>query len=160
MTAGRFLVANQDGVYIIKLTGDVRVTLCATIDMYVSAMLSAPDFNSVVIDLQDAECIDSTTLGLLARIAIGCQERLDLTPILISGNRSIDRILQSVGFNHVFDIRDGAPEQVSEFAEMPMVQATGEELRHKVIDAHRTLMGLNDTNRVAFEDLIVALEGN
>ncbi len=158
MTAGQFLVANQDGAYIIKLVGDVRVTLCATIDMYVEAMLSAANFSSVLIDLRGAECIDSTTLGLLAKVAIGCQERLASTPTVVSGNNSIDRILQSVGFDHVFDMRSSAPRLISDFAEMPMVQATEEELRYKVIDAHRTLMGLNEQNRAEFQDLVVALE--
>ena len=46
-TAGRILVAEHDGVYLMKFVGDVRLTLCAAVDQFLDTMLSDPKFRSV-----------------------------------------------------------------------------------------------------------------
>jgi anti-anti-sigma factor len=158
MTPGRILVADHDGAYCMKLVGDVRMTLCTTIDLYVEAMLRAPDFRSVIIDLRGAEGLDSTTLGLLAKVAIGCRERQGVAPTVVSTHPSIARILQSVGFDRVFDMRESLPGRDEEMAELPMVAASEDAVRDRVIAAHRLLIDIDEDNRAAFEDLIVALE--
>ena len=40
MQAGKILVAQHQGAFVIKLVGDVRLTLCTTIDDYFSEMFS------------------------------------------------------------------------------------------------------------------------
>ena len=42
MQKGRVLAANQDGVYVIRLVGDVRLTLCTTLDDYFHSMFDDP----------------------------------------------------------------------------------------------------------------------
>ena len=50
-------------------------------------------------------------------------------------------------------------EREEQLGELPRVTNLGEQaLRRKVIEAHRTLMGLNESNRHAFKDLVAALE--
>jgi len=70
MSSGEIKVAAHDGVYVIKMEGDVRLTLCLSFDDFIEKMFDAPDFCSVVFDLSDAQAIDSTTLGLMAKISI------------------------------------------------------------------------------------------
>ena len=38
MQAGKILQASQDGVYVLKLLGDVRLTLCKTFDDFIEDM--------------------------------------------------------------------------------------------------------------------------
>ena len=66
---GRILAAEHEGAYALKMVGDVRVSLCATIDDYLQHMFEDSSFDSVLVDLCEAEGIDSTTLGLLAKLA-------------------------------------------------------------------------------------------
>ncbi len=47
---GRILVAVHNGVYMLKFVGDVRVTLCATVDDYLERMFSDTEFKSVLVD--------------------------------------------------------------------------------------------------------------
>ena len=67
MREGRILAADHNGAYALKLVGDVRVNLCSAIDDYLEHMFNDPGFESVMVDLCEAEGIDSTTLGLLAK---------------------------------------------------------------------------------------------
>ena len=158
MQLGQIQVANHQGAYLIKLIGDVRVSLCGSFDQYIETILSSDKFISVIIDLTEAEGIDSTSLGMLAKISIEARSRFNLTPVIVSNCESINRLIKSMGFDHVFDIRDRAPECVSELSELPYVNCSEEGMREKVLNAHKVLMGLCEENEAKFKELVNALE--
>jgi len=159
MRSGKILVAEHDGSFVIKLVGDVRLTLCTTIDDFYDRMFSAPSFFSVVIDLTDAIGIDSTSLGLLAKLSIRSKKEFDLTPAIISTNPDITRLIQSMGFDKVFKIHQ-EPVRNETLGELPLVPSNEDSMRTKVIEAHKILMGLNSQNQAKFSDLMVALESS
>lgn len=158
MIQGQIQAARQNGAYLLRLVGDVRVTLCATFDDFLEKMFGDPAFASVNIDLCEAEGIDSTSLGLLAKLAIQAQQKFDYQPIIFSSNSSITRILESMGFDAVFDIRTYSPNEEPAVEELPQVSLSEGEVCKKVVEAHRVLMGLNDDNQAKFRDLVEVLE--
>lgn len=158
MSDGKILVAEHQGTFVIKLVGDVRLTLCTTIDDYFSAMFAAPEFIGVLIDLSDAECIDSTSLGMLAKLAVQAKHRYHLVPIIVSPNPNITRLLDSMGFGKVFDICQSVRQQEQALGELPVVSADEDRVRLKIIEAHRVLMDLNEKNRETFSSLVNMLE--
>ena len=158
MSAGRVLAACHDGCYLIKLTGDVRVTLCKTIDDYYDAMFADADFRDVVIDLSDAEGIDSTTLGLLAKLAMKARQKMGYSPVVYCPRAGIARLLASMGFQSIFSIRDTLPQSDDALGELPVVAVSEAGCRDRVIEARRILMGLNEKNAVEFQPLMAALE--
>ena len=158
MSDGRVLAASHDGAYVIRMTGDVRLSLCTTIDDYFQHMFDDEDFASVWVDLCEAEGIDSTTLGQLAKLAIQTQERYGFRPAIYSCDPGINRLLKSMGFQRLFELHEQAccgPEDVQD---IPVVEGSEASVRNKVIEAHRVLMNLSDDNRAKFQDLITALE--
>lgn len=158
MHPGKILVAEHDGSFVIKLEGDVRLTLCTTLEDFFEEMFNAPEFSSVVIDLSDTENIDSTTLGLLAKLALMAKQRYKLMPAILSTNPDITRILESMGFDRVFAIRQQPLNTDEDLGELPQVECTEEEARQRVLEAHRVLMGLNEQNRAKFRELVSLLE--
>lgn len=158
MEEGRILAASQDGAYVVRLTGDVRLTLCTTIDDYVQRMLDNPDFASVWVDLCDAEGIDSTTLGLLAKLALEVRARYGFTPAIYSSNPSITRLIKSMGFQRLYDLHEDTCANPECIDCIPVVKGSEASVRNKVIEAHRVLMGLSEENRARFKDLMVVLE--
>ncbi len=158
MSDGQILTAFQDGAYVLRLVGDVRVTLCATFEDFLEKMFDDAKFKSVMIDLCGAEGIDSTSLGLLAKLAIQSQQRFNFKPVIFTSNESITRIIESMGFDAVFDIRPYALDCEKELETLPQVAGDEDELCEKVIEAHRVLMGLNDENKAKFKGLLEVLE--
>ena len=158
MEEGRILAASQDGAYVVRLTGDVRLTLCTTIDDYVQRMLDNPDFASFWVDLCDAEGIDSTTLGLLAKLALEVRARYGFTPAIYSSNPSITRLIKSMGFQRLYDLHEDACANPECIDCIPLVKGSEASVRDKVIEAHRVLMGISEENRARFKDLMVVLE--
>jgi anti-anti-sigma factor len=160
MQPGKILVADCDGVFALKLVGDVRLTFCTALDSFVERMFGASDFAGVVIDLAEADNIDSTTLGQLAKIAITSRQRFQRVPVVVSTNPSISRVLDSMGFGQVFDIRRQPLAVDQQLGELPAVQESESGVRERVINAHRVLMGMNEHNRAQFQELVSALEAS
>ena len=158
MTSGRILVGDHDGVYVLKFVGEVRVNLCATVDGFLRDLLRSDDLASVLVDLTDTEAIDSTSLGLLARLSVETKRRIGAVPTIVSTNPDITRVLRTMGFDDVFVILEEPLEEIGQLGELAPVEADEEDLRQRVIDAHRALMDLSDANRESFRDLVTALE--
>ena len=158
MHEGRILAASHDGAYVIRMEGDVRLTLCTTIDEYFQRMFQDPEFASVWVDLCEAEAIDSTTLGLLAKLALQVRDRFGFQPAIYSCDPGINRLLKSMGFQRLFELHEEACRSPDEVHEIPMVEGSEEAVREKVIEAHRILMGLSSENRERFRDLMAVLE--
>lgn len=148
-----------NGTYVVKLVGDVRVPTCTALETFIEQRMKADtDLRAVLIDLTATEAIDSTALGLLARIAVQLQARGLGRPVLLCINPDIDRILMSMGFDKVFRILHTTAALNSSLDELPSGNLSDDAVTQQVIDAHRTLMSLNDSNTQAFRSLVDALE--
>lgn len=158
MMAGHIQVARQDGVQIIRLIGDVRLNLCMAFDSYIRDVLGKAEFDNVLIDLSEAEGIDSTTLGQLAKISILCKDRFRIVPTVYSPSASITRILMSMGFDAVFHILEEPFSNETEFQDWVVDSMDEERARLEVIAAHKVLMSLNDANKSKFSELVETLE--
>ncbi len=158
MNPGKIQFAESEGTYVLKLIGEVRLTLCSNLESFLQIMLEEPEFRSVVIDLSEAQTIDSTSLGLLAKLSIMARRHVNRRPVLISPRPDITRILMSMGFERIFVIVEDAGSPESEFHEIESGQACEEATHAQVLDAHRVLMSLNENNARAFSDLVKQLE--
>jgi anti-anti-sigma factor len=156
---GRILVGIRDGVYLLKFVGDVRLSLCTAVDSFLDTMFDDADFRSVVVDLTRTQGIDSTSLGILAKLSINAQSRFGRVPTLVSTNEDVNRILMTMGFGDLFNVVRQPLEQKEQLGELPPRASSEEDVRQRVIEAHRYLMALNDSNREAFSDLVETLEG-
>ena len=158
MDAGKILVAESQGIYIVKFMGDVRLNLCSTLDQYTDQMFTDEGFKPVIIDLTETQCIDSTSLGQLAKISILYKDKFGQLPTIISTNEDINRILNSMGFDQVFYIVKELVSKVEYLDELPTQTVDEDEMRRRVLEAHKLLMNMNDSNREAFQDLVDSLE--
>ena len=158
MAEGRIRAANHNGVYVIRFEGDVRLTLCTTIDDYFERMFEDPDFTSVWVDLCEAEGLDSTTLGLLAKLALTVKQRFGFQPAIFSCDPGINRLIKSMGFQRLFELREEICGDENEATAIPVVEGGESAVKEKVIEAHRVLMELSPENRARFKDLLAVLE--
>ncbi len=158
MTEGKILVAEEAGVYLLKLIGDVRITLSTSLGSYIDAIFKSDHVDSVFIDLVDTDAVDSTALGLLTKLAMHCAKKFGIQPTVFCTSPSIYRILESMGLEDVFVIVRGTPTEIENLRELQQITADVDELRHQVLEAHRLLSILNSKNRREFLDLIRTLE--
>jgi anti-anti-sigma factor len=160
MSSGKILVAEHSGVNVIKMSGDVRLTLCVSFDAFINSMFAGESFCSVLFDLTEAQAIDSTTLGLMAKISLSAHQRCREKPVVLSNNPGITRLLESMGFDDIFHIVSDANLPFADVHELPQACGTEEQVKARVLEAHRILMELNETNSDTFRELVETLESS
>lgn len=155
------MVADHDGTYLLRFEGDVRLTLCVAIDEFLQTMFEAPDFAAVVVDLSNAQGIDSTSLGILARLAKEAHRKTARSPILVCTNTDVLRSLRSLGIDELFESAGtefGEYAAVTPLGALDASEPSEDETRARVLEAHRVLMALNPSNAERFRDLVAQLE--
>lgn len=158
MSCGKIQFAEQSGTFVLKFVGEVRLTLCSALDATIEQIFSAANFSAIVLDLSEAQSVDSTTLGLMAKLSILSRQRTGLLPTVVTTQGDITRLLHSMGFDQVFNILDKPLPCPDCLSDLPAQEAPEEVVKAKVLEAHRILMGLNEHNRAAFSNLVDALE--
>ena len=114
-----------------------------------------------VFDLTHAELLDSTNLGLLARLAARAGEAEPARSIIVSPSDDINSVLRSMSFDQLFDIVTVAPPDETVRADGEDIAgpaASRRELGETMLDAHRALIALSDSGRLEFEQVVAALE--
>lgn len=158
MSQGSIFYAIADNHYVIKFVGEVRLTLCTSLDAHLETVLSSNQCDRVLVDLTEATCLDSTTFGLIAKLAIRAKNNAFPTPVLVSTHDDVTGTLLSMGFDHIFVLLDSLPETQCELQNIPVVQESVEATQNRIISAHKLLMSLNNSNYEAFNNLISVLE--
>jgi anti-anti-sigma factor len=96
--------AEKEGVHVLRYFGDVNYVLAPGIQRFVDRLIDDGSITGMVFDLTCAQSLDSTNLGLMARV----NERLlgagAANSVIISGNEDIDVVLRSMGFDQTFDV--------------------------------------------------------
>ena len=150
--------ASHNGAYVIRFQGDIRLIHSANIDDYFSDMCKDPDFASVWFDLGDADGLDSTTLGILAKLALKIRKNFGFSPAIFTSQPGITRLLRSMEFHKFFDLREECCVTYEVPRDLPMVSEDEKTLRDKVIEAHKVLMNISEENEVKFKNLVTSLE--
>jgi anti-anti-sigma factor len=157
MDKGKILVGECGGHYLIKMTGDVRMTLCTSLNQYINTIFTEPDVKGVLVDLREVEGLDSTTLGLLAKLALSSKHMYDLEPKLFCTNEGVLKTLEVMELDEYFDIiRTNGPGDT--VLEALPCSPNEERARQDVLEAHKLLIEINPKCEAEFIDLIRYLE--
>jgi len=162
ITSGKILVASHNGIYLIKMLGDVRLTLCVPFDEFIESLFVKDDFYSIIFDMNQTQGLDSTTLGLIAKLAVKSREQKSIKPSIIGVDAGIYRLLDATGIIDLCEIIEhdsGVVETLETPKPLPVTDDAKNELkvRKKVLEAHKVLVKLSDANKENFKDLIKTL---
>ena len=161
MSQGQILISDKADDYLIKLVGDVRLTLSGSLNRYMDVLFGNNNVKSIVVDMLDAKAVDSTTLGLIAKLGLHCREYYQMNVKLFCQNPSIIRTLECMSFDEIIDIFQQSPNEFdAELRCLDAVTSEVDELRQQVLEAHKLLVKLNPKNKAEFTDLINALEAD
>jgi anti-anti-sigma factor len=158
MSEAHVLYATANGTGFVKLVGELRYPSAPTLAAFLDRLFRRGGLTQVVVDLTEATSIDSTHLGLVAKVANYALEHLERPAILVTDHEDITEILRSVGFDRVFTLFDQGVPPPGELEEVPQMPSDDRALAATLLDAHRTLIGLNEDNRQRFKDVVELLE--
>jgi anti-anti-sigma factor len=158
MSTGKILAADYKHMAMLKFVGEVRVVMSTTLDNYFTGLYRRGILDAMLVDMSETRSIDSTALGLLAKMAIQLRNRFNVMPTIVSPNPDITRILKSMSLDLICKIVSNVPRQQTQYQELKVQTESEAGVRDKVIDAHLTLMTMSEQNRLEFQDLVSALK--
>ena len=158
MQNGEYLYSLHNGVCVIKLIGSLTYLEGGDLARFVDKIFEDTPLPSVVIDLSETNSLDSTNLGILAKIARITLSRARRKTVIISPKPDINRVLKSLRFDEVFNIVHSSELPEGKMDKIPHVDISEHELARTVLEVHRTLMELNESNRAAFKNVVQFLE--
>jgi len=158
MSKGNIQFATSNNTYLLKLSGEVKITLGSTLNEILDRILGSDGFTSILIDLEEVESIDSTSLGLLAKLSVQTKQQFGFIPTIFAPNEDINYILVSIGFSNVFNIVSHSLKDNNLTSNLSSIQHHDMIPRNKVLSAHKELIKLNKPNKTKFRNLIKVLE--
>jgi anti-anti-sigma factor len=157
MNAAFARYAQQDHNWFLKLGGDLRHPVAPALNRLLDRALADPDTANFVIDLAEADNIDSTCLGVLARIGNHQSCGGGSRPVIICPEEDIREMLRAVCFDYLFDLVEQPMLGDDPLQPLPL-PPDEDDLRKLILDAHRRLCEIDERTRLAFRDVIQALE--
>ncbi len=158
MSTGHVEYASLNGTHIFKLIGEVRAHSCISLDKLLNKLEQHENVVGAIVDLTQTTFIDSTVLGVLAKLGLKLKQTHHIQAVMLSTNPDMTTLANSMGLGQVFVILNycGDPSVCTrKLVEENINHAT---MLTTVLEAHRTLMQLNENNQNMFEPLVKQLE--
>lgn len=155
---GEVLYAHHGNDWVLRIQGPLRYTNSHAMDRFVDRLFADEHPASVCVDLNATTAIDSTGIGLLAKIANGMERAGQARPVLFCAAPEITELLTSVCLDDLCRIVAGpAPEGAEKGTRpIPAASPTEHELARTISDAHRLLCELSEGNRAQFQSVVDA----
>ncbi len=159
MAEGHVTHAQRKGVHVLRYFGTVNFMLAPGLQRFVEHLIHAGHVSGVVFDLTSADSLDSTNLGLMARVNEQLRDAGAANSVIISNNEDIDVVLRSMGFDQTFELLsgEGNGENGADRA-IASDSPSAAELRRTMLDAHHALVRLSEAGRLEFEPVVACLE--
>jgi anti-anti-sigma regulatory factor len=157
--SGAIYSASIGGVEYLRFVGIIRYTQCAGLESYINHIFKSPEFAALAINLEQAEMLDSTALGLLARLSIEFKKISPEKPTILIQQGELAHILKRVCFDQVFNIVSKANYDTSiDYIELAPVNQNENQILNSVIEAHKSLAQISERNQSYFTDITKALK--
>lgn len=147
---------------VLALKGQVRYMTVRALRGFVDELLAQDGDDAMIVDLRELEAIDSTGMGLLARLGRSSLQH-GRRAVIVCGVHDVMTCLRSAAFDRLFNIVDEWPfEHETTLDEVPLEnkELQPDLMGRLILEAHRDLASLSEENRQAFAGVISALEAD
>lgn len=167
MADGRVTYAAEGGWHVLRYFGRVDYTMAPAIERYLENLAHGPSDSArpYLFDLSEARLLDSTNLGLIARVVERSRAQGASRSAVLSQSGDIDDVVRSMGFDAIVDLISARPTALRDVGsaqgETEIVTdetASQGEMLRTMLEAHRALAGLDDEETGQWRDVVTMLE--
>ena len=151
MEKGEVFISEKDGITFIRVKGNASF-VCAPPLRELAKKLAAEPFGGLKIDLEECTWMDSTFMGMLAMLGLNAKKK-NVPAEIWNASEQNEKLLCGLGLQKVFAFENG------EFGDADGATAasnatTAESNARNVLDAHQTLMDIDEGNVQKFEKVV------
>lgn len=151
MEKGEVFISEKEAVTFIRVKGNASF-VCAPPLRELAKKLAAEPFGGLKIDLEECTWMDSTFMGMLAMLGLNAKKK-NVPAEIWNASEQNEKLLLGLGLKKVFAFQSG------EFGDSADTAAasnatTAESNARNVLDAHQTLMDIDEGNVQKFEKVV------
>jgi anti-anti-sigma factor len=158
----RAFYGHGDHTAVVELRGELRYATANALRSFADDLIATEKVDVVLVDLSQATFIDSTGLGLIARIGRRALSRSGRRAIIVCPDGDVASTLRSAALDELFVMVEEPPfDWQPRLEEVTLAAPQTEDstsLGRMILEAHRDLAGLSARNREEYRDVIAALE--
>jgi anti-anti-sigma factor len=162
MPEGRVIHLDHGERHVLRYLGRVDYTLAPAIERFAEELLAGIQPGGLVFDLRACAMLDSTNLGLMARLATRAEDHGGRRCTIVSTNDDITDVLRSMGFPSMFEIASDHPDlhQPGPEEEIALVPSSQQDLVRTMLEAHRLLANasVDEKDAATFRTVVQYLE--
>ena len=151
MEKGEVFISEKDAVTFIRVKGNASF-VCAPPLRELAKKLAAEPFGGLKIDLEECTWMDSTFMGMLAMLGLNAKKK-NVPAEIWNASEQNEKLLLGLGLKKVFAFQSGEFGDASGTAAASNA-ATAESNARNVLDAHQTLMDIDEGNVQKFEKVV------
>lgn len=158
MPKGEYQFAQEKNNFFIKLSGELKYTECSNFSIFISELENKQNFDDILVDLSDAIYLDSTNLGLLAKVAQLVINKAGHRLTVISTNNDVTELLHNIGFDDICLLLEEPSKTDVPFENIMGIDKNEESMAVVMLEAHRRLMNMNEKNEKEFRNVVELME--
>jgi anti-anti-sigma regulatory factor len=155
---GKIFFASRASKVFLRLEGRATHALGADLDQVITRLCARGDFTEIVIDLTAATALDSTMLGLVAKVAKWMHLHRQRAPTLLAASDKIAATVRGVGLDRLVNIVTQQVDAPGDLHEAPTADVSRDERARTILAAHQELMSLNARNASEFKSVVEFFE--
>ena len=151
MEQGEIFISEKDGITFIRAKGNASF-VCAPPLRELAKKLAAEPFGGLKIDLEECTWMDSTFMGMLAMLGLNAKKK-GVPAEIWNASEQNEKLLCGLGLQKVFAFLNGEFDDGND-APAASNACTAESNARNVLDAHQTLMDIDEANVPKFEKVV------
>ena len=151
MEKGEVFISEKDGITFIRAKGNASF-VCAPPLRELAKKLAAEPFGGLKIDLAECTWMDSTFMGMLAMLGLNAKKK-GVPAEIWNASEQNEKLLLGLGLKKVFAFLAGTFGGADD-APAASNAVTAESNARNVLDAHQTLMDIDEANVPKFEKVV------
>ena len=151
METGEVFLSDKDGVTFIRVKGNASFA-CAPPLRELAKKLASEPFTGLKIDLEECTWMDSTFMGMLAMLGLNAKKK-GVPAEIWNASEQNEKLLCGLGLQKVFAFLNGTFGCADDAAAASNA-CTAESNARNVLDAHQTLMDIDEGNVQKFEKVV------
>lgn len=155
----RYMVGEIGDNIVIKIIGNATMKNSKTLEDYFKNILQ-DEKKEVILDFSECNYIDSTTLGVIARMSLEVGKKWNTKLYEVNVSNMIRSTLNSTGIYDLMGHSKKEGEDISFSGLKNRNFLTDEEKAKHILEAHRTLVELSKENEAVFSNVVRLLEKN
>ena len=151
MEKGEVFISEKDTVTFICVKGNASF-VCASPLRELAKKLASEPFGGLKIDLEECTWMDSTFMGMLAMLGLNAKKK-GVPAEIWNASEQNEKLLLGLGLKKVFAFQAGTFGGADD-APAASDAVTAESNARNVLDAHQTLMDIDEGNVPKFEKVV------